>query len=279
MSCQCIPALPSQRHLQDFPVRVSSPSPSSAVPVERRHHCCVDCELGPSMQWKPVSNDFQPPPVQPVGLSEVHVANKHVQTNTCSAFPANPCCRRLQRPTSSPEHPCCCASCAVVAKSVEWTPATANRKGKGQSKSSKEQHTERRGVNPRQPTRRKGDERAACQRTTLRTKVASSSNSVNTCRMCATVSHPALVFRAYWCGEVATSTWAENCCAIVRATILLKVSPTTMPRTPPSGFRRAVTLPHLMAWRIPAGTLLRANNVATFPKAAPSAPLSRSTRT
>ena len=156
--------LPSPRHLQSFPVRVGSPSPSSAVPMERRHHCGVNCELGTSMQWKRVSNDFQPPPVQPVGLCKVHVANKHVQTNTCSAFPANPCCRRLQRPTSTPEHPCCCASCTVVAKGVEWTatPAAANREGKGQSKSSKEQHTERRRVNPRQPTRWKRDERAAC---------------------------------------------------------------------------------------------------------------------
>ena len=37
-----------------------------------------------------------------------------------------------QSPTSTPENPCCCASCAVVAKG-EWTatPATADREGKG----------------------------------------------------------------------------------------------------------------------------------------------------
>ena len=38
--------------------------------------------------------------------------------------------------------------------------------GKGQSKTSKEQHTGRRGINPPQPTRWKRD-RAACQSTTL----------------------------------------------------------------------------------------------------------------
>ena len=47
------------------------------------------------------------------------------------------------------------------------TPAVAQAARWWQSKSSKEQHTERRGVNPRQPTRWKRDERAACQWTTL----------------------------------------------------------------------------------------------------------------
>ena len=78
--------------------------------------------LGPSMQWKPVSNDFQPPPVQPVGS-----VRSMSRTNTFKRTRAPP----SLRPTSSPEHPCCCVGCAVVAKSVEWTatPATANRKG------------------------------------------------------------------------------------------------------------------------------------------------------
>ena len=71
----------------------ASPSPSSAVPVERRHHCCVDCKLGPSMQRKPVSNDFQPPPVQPVGLCEVHVAPPIWPYALSSWQPLMPTCR------------------------------------------------------------------------------------------------------------------------------------------------------------------------------------------
>ena len=58
-------------------------------------------------------------------------------------------------------------STPAVAEAARWWPRASNgrphrqlrtEKGKGQSKSSKEQHTERRGVNPQQPTRRKGDE-------------------------------------------------------------------------------------------------------------------------
>ena len=44
---------------------------------------------GPSVERKPASHD-SPPSIQPVGLCEVHVTNKRVQTNTCSAFSADP---------------------------------------------------------------------------------------------------------------------------------------------------------------------------------------------
>ena len=67
-------------------------------------------------------------------------------------------------------------------------------------------------------------------------------------------SHPALVFRAYWKGAVATSTLLEICVAIVRATSLRKMSPTTIPRTPPSGFWSAVRRPSLIAPKMSWGT-------------------------
>ena len=63
------------------------------------------------------------------------------------------------------------------------------------------------------------------------------------CTMCATHSVPARVESAYWNGCVAASASGVNCCAIVRATTLRNTSPTNIPRTPPSGFARAVIRP------------------------------------
>ena len=45
------------------------------------------------------------------------------------------------------------------------------------------------------------------------------------------------------CGAVASSTCFEICWAMVHAINLRMMSPTTMPRTPPSSLRRAVTRP------------------------------------
>ena len=57
---------------------------------------------------------------------------------------------------------------------------------------------------------------------------------------------PALVDKACWKGDVAVSTFFATCLAIVRATILLTMSPTTIPRTPLSGLLSAVMRPNLM---------------------------------
>ena len=59
-------------------------------------------------------------------------------------------------------------------------------------------------------------------------------------------SVPALVDIAYWKGAVHRSTTLLSCCAIVRETNRLTMSPTTIPRTPPRGFWRAVNLPILI---------------------------------
>ena len=61
---------------------------------------------------------------------EVHVAIKHLQTNTCSACAANPCCRRLQRATSSPEHP-------AVAHTARWWPRASNGRSHRQLRTEK----------------------------------------------------------------------------------------------------------------------------------------------
>ena len=65
--------------------------------------------------------------------------------------------------------------------------------------------------------------------------------SVNICTMCDTHSHPDFVCNAFWCGAVASSTCFEICWAMVHA-INLRMSPTTMPRIPPSRLRRTVPL-------------------------------------
>ena len=65
-------------------------------------------------------------------------------------------------------------------------------------------------------------------------------------------SHPALVDKVYWKGAVAASTCLETCFAMVLATSLQTISPTTIPLTPPSGFFNAVTRPNLMPSKIGA---------------------------
>ena len=52
-----------------------------------------------------------------------------------------------------------------------------------------------------------------------------------------------LVDKAYWEGEMAASTSLVTCFAIVLPTRRLNTSPTTIPRTPPSGFFKAINLP------------------------------------
>ena len=86
--------------------------------------------------------------------------------------------------------------------------------------------------------------------------VACSSRSVNVWRTCGTHSQPARVRNACWNGAVAASTASDTCCAIVRATKRRNVSPTTIPRTPPLGFCRAVILPLLMMDKASGGTSL-----------------------
>ena len=68
---------------------------------------------------------------------------------------------------------------------------------------------------------------------------------------------PRFCLPKYWKGAVAASTFLEYCWAIVRAVTLLKISPTTIPLTPPSGFWRAINLPVPQASMILAPELAR----------------------
>ena len=94
--------------------------------------------------------------------------------------------------------------------------------------------------------------------------VADSSRSVNVCRAWDTHSQPARVLSAFWNGAVAVSAFLANCWANVRATKRRKTSLTTMPLTPPDGFRRAVIRPNRNAERIDNGTSALARNPATW---------------
>ena len=69
-----------------------------------------------------------------------------------------------------------------------------------------------------------------------------------------TQSVPALVDKANWYGAHVASTALPNCRAIVLATNLLKVVPVAIPRTPPSGFWRAVIVAAMNASVIASGT-------------------------
>ena len=82
------------------------------------------------------------------------------------------------------------------------------------------------------------------RRSRLRTRrSAVGSYRSTSCTMCDTHSHPDFVCNAYWCGAVDSSTCFDTCRAMVRAIHLRMMSPTTMPRMPPSGLRSAVTRP------------------------------------
>ena len=83
------------------------------------------------------------------------------------------------------------------------------------------------------------------------TTVCRGFKSVNICTMCDTHSHPDFVCNSYWCGAVASSTCFEICWAMVRAINLRMISPTSMPRMPPSCLRREVTRPNRNPSRTP----------------------------
>ena len=79
------------------------------------------------------------------------------------------------------------------------------------------------------------------------TTVALASWSVRTCTMCATHSQTCLfVDKAHWNGAVAASDFLANCFAMVLATDLQMMSPTTISLTPPSGFANEVNRPTRM---------------------------------
>ena len=80
--------------------------------------------------------------------------------------------------------------------------------------------------------------------------------------MWATLSQPASMVRAYWQGAVTTSTLPAICLAIVLATNLRRMSPTTIPRMPPFEFFKAVILPILTPSTATKGACPRARTVA-----------------
>ena len=88
-------------------------------------------------------------------------------------------------------------------------------------------------------------------------------------------SQPLLVDMAYWKGAVAACTSSIICWDIVRATNRLTMSPTTMPRTPPLGFWRAVMRPNRMASRTDVGTCALHNLSPAWKKALRSRGMSR----
>ena len=84
--------------------------------------------------------------------------------------------------------------------------------------------------------------------------VASGFASVNACFACAMHSQSALVDKACWKGHNASFTASLNCWTTVLNVNLLITSPTTMPLTPPSGFRERRLPPqtnglHCNFWR------------------------------
>ena len=79
-------------------------------------------------------------------------------------------------------------------------------------------------------------------------------------------SHSALVDKAYWKGAVAASACFETCFAIVRATDLRRMFPTTIALTPPSGLLNAVKRPIRMASKISPGTCPVAKRLETLGK-------------
>ena len=72
-------------------------------------------------------------------------------------------------------------------------------------------------------------------------------------------SVPARVDKANWCGEQAWWIGCAKCWAMLRDTTLRRMSPMTMPRTRPFGFRRATSRPSPMAVARDGGMLAAAS--------------------
>ena len=83
---------------------------------------------------------------------------------------------------------------------------------------------------------------------------------------CEPRSHPPFVHRAYWKGAVIASTFLAICLAMDLATNLLTMSPSTIPRAPPSNSLRAVIRPNRMACTIAGGTFPEARREPTRAK-------------
>ena len=92
--------------------------------------------------------------------------------------------------------------------------------------------------------------------------VASGSKSVSPWKRWEIDSQPDRVDRACWCGAVAVLNASPKLWAVVRATKRRKISPTTMPRTPPVRFLKAVIRPMRKGPAITSGICALANSCA-----------------
>ena len=82
-----------------------------------------------------------------------------------------------------------------------------------------------------------------------------------------THSQPTLLLSAYWWGAGASSASFMTCFEMVLATSRLRMSPTTMPRTPPSGLLNATIRPILIPSNAPCGNFPCASAVTNKARA------------
>ena len=111
------------------------PSSGCAIASERRHHCGV-VEQGETICEPPVTKE----------CPRHHGAESH--TSTC--FSTDLSSRSLQRVAPSPKNPCNSTCRAMMATSIEWTATSALTCGEEEVQASKEEHTERLRVKPRE---------------------------------------------------------------------------------------------------------------------------------
>ena len=84
-----------------------------AVSVESTHQCGVNCQLSTTVEKETVHDDFEPPAVHNVWLTQIQVAHEDVRGHPATAS------RQFARPTLA-QHPSLCARCTVMAKFVGW---------------------------------------------------------------------------------------------------------------------------------------------------------------
>ena len=120
-----------------------------AVPLVCWAPSSGDGELCPVEQ---VQTDLQPPVVKECPRQKIQVSHHGVESHTSTCFSTDLSSSSLQRVAPSPKNPCNSTRRGMMATSIEWTATSALTCGEGDGKvqTSKEEHTERLRVKPRE---------------------------------------------------------------------------------------------------------------------------------
>ena len=127
------------------------------LPTE--HHCG---------ERETVHDDFEPPAVHNVWLTQIQIAHEDVRRHTATSFAAYSRPHSKAHPTLA-QHPGLCARCTVMAKLIEWeaTPAGTHVQVKRETQTAQTSDTEQLRRNGRDAARGAGHQNHACSWSSL----------------------------------------------------------------------------------------------------------------